>query len=68
MDKTKFIEILNNDCIQFENREKLLNAVILNQDWIEILLENMSDFHNKKSNISARTLELAIKSNSKLII
>ena len=68
MDKTKFIEILNNDCIQFENREKLLNAVILNQDWIEILLENMSDFHNKKSNISARTLELAIKSNSKLIL
>ena len=68
MDKPKFIAILNSDCVQLEEREELLNAVLLNQDWIIILLKNMSDIQNKESYFSARTLELVCKQDLKLIL
>ena len=68
MDKTKFIELLNNDSLQFEDRERLLNAVLINPHWIAVLLKNMNAVHDKQSYFSARTLELVCKRNLKLIL
>ncbi len=68
MDRTKFIELLNNDSVQLEDREKLLNAVLINPHWIALLLKNMNAIHDKQSYFSARTFELVSKRNLKLTL
>ena len=68
MDRNTFIELLNDDCVQLEDREKLLNTVLINHDWITILFKNINAVHTKQSYFSARTLELVSKRNLKLIL
>ena len=61
MDKKRFISILKSDSKLLEHRKILVNAVLNHQDWVIILLNDMSNINDKQSNFSARILELSCK-------
>ena len=61
MDKARFIETLQSDSRDYNDRKLLVNAVLQRNEWVEILLEDMKEVDNKQSNLSIRILELACK-------
>lgn len=68
MDKQKFLDILDLDSKKLKYRDQLVNACLINTSWATLLLANMKNINNEKSNFSARILELSCKENLEIII
>jgi len=68
MDKAKFIQVLASDSRDYANRPLLTDAVLTHNDWVLILLDNMSAIQDENSNFSARVLELAAKKDLSIIL
>ena len=68
MDKQKFLDILDLDSKKLKYRDQLVNACLINTSWATLLLANMKNIDNEKSNFSARILELSCKENLAIII
>ncbi len=68
MDKAQFIQILASDSRDYSNRPLLTNAVLAHNNWVLILLDNMSSVKDENSNFSARVLELAAKKDLTIIL
>ena len=68
MDKQQFLDILDLDFQKLKYRDQLVNACLMNTTWASLLLANMKNINNEKSNFSARILELSCKENLAIII
>lgn len=68
MDREQFITLLSGDNRDYRNRIPIANTVLENPEWIQILLEQMSEVANKNSAFAARILELTCKQNLKVIL
>lgn len=68
MDKAHFIKILKRDARDYSNRPILVDSILKNPDWIEILLEDITESEQNELDFNARILELLCKSDSKLIL
>ena len=68
MDKAQFIQVLASDSRDYSNRPLLTNAVLAHNNWVLILLNNMSSVKDENSNFSARVLELAAKKDLTIIL
>lgn len=68
MNKVEFIEILEGNSRNYSNRPILVEAILINPNWITLLLDKMNLLDEKESNFAARILELSCKVNLNLIL
>jgi len=61
MDKATFIEIVQSNSRDYNNRKLLVNAILQHKKWVALLLNDIKEVDNKQSNLSVRILELACK-------
>ncbi len=68
MTRNEFISILKSESRDYKNRPILVHAVLEQNEFVSILLDNMALAEDENSNFSARILELACKKDLRVIL